>query len=120
MGLEGLLSELLVTSVLDGVELESVRVGVDVMVLGEQVGHWVNSADNTQNHTDNNLRVGDLGLAEVGDVFSDIVGHLGCGGWSSIIVLDHTVVKLGRHSYDHVIVVGVEVTTLWHIKTKRR
>jgi hypothetical protein len=29
-------------------------------------------------------------------------------------------VKLGRHSYDHVIVVGVEVTTLWHIKTKRR
>lgn len=35
--LEGLLSKLLVASVFDGVEFESVRVGVHVMVLGKQV-----------------------------------------------------------------------------------
>jgi hypothetical protein len=46
------------------------------------------------------------------------MGHLRSGCWCSIIVLDHTVMELRRHSNDHVIVVWVEISTLWDIKTE--
>jgi len=46
--------------------------------------------------------------------------HLWGGGGSSIIVLNHTIVELRRHRDNHVIVVWVEVATLWHIETEGR
>ena len=120
VSLESLLSELLVTSVLDGVDLKSVRVGVDEVVLGEQVGDGVHQASDTEDHSALDLLVRTLGISDVGDVFSDIVGHLGSRGRGSIVVFNHTVMELRRHGDDHVVVVRVEVTTLRHIKSERR
>ena len=57
VGLEGLFSELLVATVLDSVEFKSVRVGVHIMVLGKQVGDWVDSSDDAQQHSNNNLSI---------------------------------------------------------------
>lgn len=88
------------------------------MVLSEHVGDGVEGSDNAKSHTENDLGVGNLGATEVRDVLSNIVGHLGCGGGGTIIILDHTIVKLGRHGDNHMIVVGVEVTTLGHIETE--
>jgi len=48
------------------------------------------------------------------------MSHLWGRGWSSIVILDHTVMKLWGHSNDHVIVVWVEISTFWDIKTERR
>ncbi len=45
MGLEHLFSELLVATVLDCIDLESMRVRVDIMVLGEQVTNRVESGN---------------------------------------------------------------------------
>jgi len=45
MGLEHLFSELLVAAVLDCIDLESMRVRVDIMVLGEQVTNRVESGN---------------------------------------------------------------------------
>jgi hypothetical protein len=118
VGLEGLLSELLVATVLDSVHFKSVGVRVNVMVLGEEVRNGVESCNNAEGHTEDDLGVRNLMAAEVRDVFSDIVSHLGSGGGGTVIVLDHTIVELGRHSNNHVIVVGVEVTTLGHIETE--
>jgi hypothetical protein len=119
VSLEGLLAELLVATVLNSIQFHAVRVSVDVMVLGEQVGNGVEGGADQQSHGDHNLGVGHLRLAEVGNVLSDVVGHLGGGGGSSVVVLDHTVVELGRHSDNHVIEVGVEVATLGDIVTER-
>jgi len=69
VGLEGLFSELLVASVLYCVDFESVGVAVHEMVLGEQVGDWVESADNAENHGNDQLGVGNFALGEVGQVF---------------------------------------------------
>lgn len=120
MGLEGLLSELLVATVLDSVHLESVGVGVDVMVLGEQVGDGVEGSGQDQDHGDNDLGVGHLRGTQVGDVLRHIVGHLRGGGRGAVVVLNHTVMELRGHGDNHVIEVGVEVTTLRNIKTERR
>jgi len=46
------------------------------------------------------------------------VGHLGGGRGGAVVVLDHTIVELGRHGDNHVIVVGVEVATLGDIETE--
>jgi len=118
VGLEGLLTEFLVAARLHGVHLQSVRVGVHEMVLGEQVRHWVEGGDDAQSHHEHDLGVWHLGATEVADVLSDIVGHLWSGSWGTIVVLNHTVVQLWGHGDNHVIVVWVEVATLWHIKTE--
>jgi hypothetical protein len=120
VSLESLLSELLVATILDGIHFESVGVRVNIMVLGEEVRNGVEGSNNAKGHTEDDLGVWDLMATEVRDVLSDVVGHLGSGGGGTVVVLDHTIVKLGRHSNNHVIVVGVEVTTLGHIKTKWR
>jgi hypothetical protein len=119
VGLEGLLSELLVSTVLDCVHFESVGVGVDEMVLGEDVRNGVEGTNDTEAHHNDHLGVGNLRLGQVRQVLSDIVGHLGGGGRYTVVVLNHTIVKLGRHGDNHVIVVGVEVTTLRNIVTER-
>lgn len=77
VSLEGLLSELLVATVLDSVHFESMRVSVDEMVLGEEVGDGVHEASDTEDHSGLDLLIGTLGVTKVGDVFGDIVGHLG-------------------------------------------
>jgi len=120
VSLESLLSEFLVASVSDGVHLESVGVGVDVMVLGEQVGDGVHGSDNAEDHGDDNLSVGNLGTTQVGNVLRDIMSHLRSGSGGAIIVLNHTVMELRRHGDNHVIEVGVEVSTFGDIKTERR
>ena len=43
VGSESLLTELLIYSILDCVNFKSVRVAVDVMVLGEQIRDWIES-----------------------------------------------------------------------------
>lgn len=43
------------------------------------------------------------------------MGHLRRGGWGSIVVLNHTVVQLWGHGDNHVIEVGVEITTLRNV-----
>jgi len=118
VGLEGLLTELFVATVLDSVHLETVRVGVDVMVLGEQVADGVEGKGNKQDHRQNDLGVGNLRLGQVTNIFGNIMSHLRSGGWSAIIVLNHTVMELRRHSNDHVIVVGVKVSALRYIETE--
>lgn len=118
VGSESLLSEFLVTAILDSVDLESVGVAVDVMVLGEEVRNWVEGGDESQGQADDDLGIWDLGLGDVHEVLRDVMGHLWCRGWGSIVVLDHTIMELWGHSNDHVIVVWVVVSTLWHIKTE--
>mmetsp|Transcript_30226 Transcript_30226/g.40176 ORF Transcript_30226/g.40176 Transcript_30226/m.40176 type:complete len:346 (-) Transcript_30226:171-1208(-) len=120
VGLEHLLTELFVATRLDGVELESVRVGVHVVGLGEQVRDRVERAHDGEHEADDDLLIGSLVLAEVRDVLSDIVGHLGRGGRSAILVFDHAVMELRGHGDDHVIVVRVEVATLGDIETEGR
>ena len=120
MSPEHLLTELLVSTRLDSVELESVGVSVHVVILCEHVRDGVESGDDGEHHHDNDSLVRLLALSEVADVLGDIVGHLRGGGWGAVLVLDHTVVELRGHGDDHVIVVGVEVATLGHIKTERR
>ena len=120
VSLESLLTELLVASFFNCVELHSVRVAVNVMVLGEQVRHWVDGEDHGEHHHNDNTVVWSLVLAKEGDVLGDVVSHLWSRSWSTIVVFDHTIVKLRWHGNDHVIVVWVEVATFWHIKTEWR
>ena len=61
MSLEGLLTELLVATILHGVGLESVRVAVEVMVLGEEVRDWIHGESDEQSGVDHNLLVWYLG-----------------------------------------------------------
>lgn len=118
--LEHLLTELLVAARLDSVELESVRVGVHVVILREHVRDWVESGDDSEHDAEDDLLVGTLVLAEVGDVLGDVVGHLGRGRGRAVFVLNHTVVELRGHGDDHVIEVGVEVATFRDIEAEGR
>lgn len=120
MGLESLLTEFLVATSLHSVNFESVRVSVDEVVLGEHVRDGHESGADGEGHHKHNLGVRHFGVTEVRDVLSDVVSHLRSRGGCTVVVLHHTVVKLRRHSNDHVIIVGVEVTTFWHIETERR
>ena len=120
MGLEHLLTELLVATRLDGVELKTVGVSVHVVILSEHVRDGVESGDDGEHHHDDDPLVRLLTLSEEADVLGNIVSHLRSGRWGAILVLDHTVVELRRHGDDHVIVVGVEVATLGHIEAERR
>lgn len=120
MSLEHLLTELFVATRLDGVQLEAIRVRVDVMILGEQVRDRVEGGDNTEHHEDDDLLIGLLILTQVGDVLCDIMGHLRGGRRRTIFVLDHAIMELRGHGDDHMIVVRVEVTTFRHIEAERR
>jgi hypothetical protein len=48
------------------------------------------------------------------------MGHLWGRSWCAIFILDHTIVKLWRHGDNHMIVVWVEMSTLWNVKTEWR
>ena len=77
VGLERLFSEFLVTSILDSVHFESVRVGVHIMVLCEEITHRVEGGNDATNHTNDNLLIRDLASSEECQIFRDIMGHLG-------------------------------------------
>jgi len=68
VSLEHLLTELFVATALNSVELETVGVRVDVMVLGEQVRDGVERGNYTEHHADNDLLVRSLVLSKVRDV----------------------------------------------------
>lgn len=76
MGLEGLLTELLVATGLHGVNLKSVGVGVDKVILGEHVGDWHEGEADGKGHHENNLSVWNLGVTKIAYVLSNIVSHL--------------------------------------------
>ena len=79
MRLEHLLAELFVATGLDGVQLETIRVRVHVVILGEQVRDRVERSHNTEHHHDDDFLVRLLAVTEVRDVLGDIVGHLWSG-----------------------------------------
>ena len=62
VSLEHLFSELLVATVLDSVDFETVRVSVHVVVLGEQVRDGVESCDEAESQANSDFLVGDLAL----------------------------------------------------------
>jgi len=120
VGLESLLTELLVAARLHRVNFKSVRVSVHKVVLSEHVRDGHEGSADAESHHKNNFSVRHFRVTEVRDVLCYVMSHLRCGGGCAVIVLHHAVVKLGRHSNNHVIVVGVEVTTFGHIETERR
>ena len=88
------------------------------MLLGEDVRDRIESSHDTEDHGDDHHGVRHLVSSKEGDVFSDVVGHLRGGGRSSIVVLDHTVMELRRHSDNHMIIVWVEVSAFRHINAE--
>ena len=119
MTLEHLFSELLVSlATAYSVNFESVRVCVHVMVLGEEVADWVEGGYDESKHTDHDLLVWHLASCDESQVLRNIMSHLRSGRWGSVLILNHTVMKLGRHSDNHVIIVWVEVSAFWDIKTE--
>ena len=76
MGFESLLTELLVTTILHGVGLESVRVAVDVMVLREEIGDWEDGEGDCEGNVDLHLHVWNLSLRDEVKVLRDIMSHL--------------------------------------------
>lgn len=61
VGLESLLAELLVATILHGVDFQSVRVTIDEMVLGEQVRDGHEGSADAKSHHEDDLGVGNLG-----------------------------------------------------------
>ena len=120
MGLEHLFTELFVATRLDSVEFEPVRVGVDVVGLGEHVRDRVERGDDSEHHADDDLLIRGLVLSKERDVLGDIVGHLRGRRRRAIFVLDHTVMELRGHGNNHVIEVGVEVAALRDIEAEGR
>ena len=76
VGLEHLFSELLVATVFHSINLETVRVGVNVVVLSEEVADRVESSNDAENHANDDLLVWHLILSEVGQVLRNIMSHL--------------------------------------------
>jgi hypothetical protein len=88
------------------------------VVLGEQVRDGVESSNNTANHANHDLLVGDLALTKISQVLRDIMSHLRGRGGSTILVLNHAVMELRGHGNDHVVIVRVEVTALGDVQTE--
>lgn len=53
------------------------------------------------------------------DEVSNIKGHLWGWSWSSIIIIDKSIIELFGHTYNHVVEVWVEMFSLWNISTIR-
>jgi len=58
---ESFFSELFVTSILHGVDLKSVRVAVDIVILSEEIRDWIDSHRDSQSGIDHHLLVWHLG-----------------------------------------------------------
>ena len=77
MSLEGLLSELLVTTILDCIYLKSVGVAIYVMVLCEKITYRVESSHDTPNHAYDKSGVRHFAARQVLKVLRHIMSHLG-------------------------------------------
>lgn len=119
MRLEGLLAELFVATALHRVDLKSVRVTINHVVLRKHVRDGQEGEADGEHHHDHDFGVGHFRVAKIGNVLSDVVCHLGCRSWRAIIVFHHAIMELGRHGNDHVIIVGIEVAALRDVKTER-
>lgn len=120
VALEHLFSELLVTfAALDSVDFESMWVGVDIMVLCEEIWNWVECKNETTNQTNNNLLIWNLWSSNISEIFGNVMSHLWCWSWGTIFIFDHAIMELRRHSNNHVIEVWIEVSTFWDVKTER-
>ena len=112
VSLPHLLSELFVSAVFDCVDLESVRVDVDVVVLGEEVGDAVKHGKHPDGSPHGDLGVWVFRFVQIGEILRNIVSHLWGGSWGSVVILDHAVVELWGHTDNHVIEIRVEITAL--------
>ena len=68
MSSEGLLSKFLIASVLDGVDLKSMRVAIDIMVLREEIRDWVDSEGDEQSGGNHDLLIWNLGARDEHEV----------------------------------------------------
>jgi len=75
---ESLFSEFLVSTVFDSVHFESVGVTVDIMVLGEQVRHWVDSGNDSKGHAKHDLGIWNLSSGNEHEVLRNVMSHLWC------------------------------------------
>src|SRR5579875_2701074 len=75
MTFEHLLSELLIATILDCVEFQSVRVCVDIMILSEEVTNRVECSNQKSNHAQNQLCVRDFTSSQVHQILRNIMGH---------------------------------------------
>ena len=116
---EHLFSKFLIATVLDCVYFKSVGIGVDVMILCEKVTNGVESCHNTNNHETHYLGIRNLASWQEHKIFWDVMCHLRCTWWYSIVVFNHPIVQLWRHSNNHVIKIGIEESTFWNIMTER-
>ena len=89
------------------------------MVLSEHVRDWIHSGDDGGSDVDDHLSIWNLVTGNEGKILRHVVSHLWGGGWSSVFILDHTIVELWWHCNDHVVEVWVEVSSLWHIESER-
>lgn len=76
VGSEGLFSEFLVATALEGIDLKSVGGAVDEMILSEKVRDGEHGSANCHDHQENHLSVGHLGSGNEHEVFRDVMGHL--------------------------------------------
>ena len=120
VGSKHLLTELLVSTILNCVNFKSVWVTVYVVILCKQVRDRIHCAKHSNHHHHNNTLVRNFILSQESDVFRNIMCHLRSWCWSAIFIFNHAIMKLRGHSNNHVIVVRIEITTLWNIQTEWR
>jgi len=78
VSLEHLLSEFLISTILDSVNFKSVGVAVNEMRLGEHVGNWIEGSDDGKSKAEQQFSIWDLSAGNVHEIFGNIVSHLRC------------------------------------------
>jgi len=115
-----LFSELLIPSILYCIYFESMWIGVDIMVFGEDVADRVECSNNESNHSNNHLGVWGSMSRYIFQIFRHIMCHLRSTRWHSIFILNHSIMQLRGHSNNHMIKVGIKISTFWYIMSKWR
>lgn len=102
---------LVVQTVPYGIHFCSVTQKISVVGISLEVFEWHEEETSRNNHPLPDFLIWSTisvtSLHEVDEV-SNIIGHLRGGGWSTIFVVDHTILELSGHTNDHVVEVGVE------------
>lgn len=120
MTFEHLLSELLIAAIFYSIHFESVRVCVYVMVLGEQVADRVKCCNDESDHAQDDLCIRNFTSSQVHQILWHVMSHLWCTWRNTIIVFNHAIVQLRRHSNNHMIEIWIEESTFWNIMTEGR
>jgi len=90
------------------------------VVLGEEVGDWVESGGQSEGDADDDLGVGDLVFGNEAQVLGDVMSHLRSRRGSSVVVLNHAIMQLRGHGNNHVVEVRVEVSAFRDVETEWR